>query len=124
MGHSLGVDAHYISRDPEDHRKRYAEGYKSLRVFEPNPESLLAVIQQVNEKDIQIKEITEKLKAKDKEIEEMKSDLARLKETSKLIPDEFVSKILQDPEVIKKITLALTQMQSDILKKGKPEEKE
>jgi integrase len=34
LGHSLGVDNHYITRDVEQHRRKYAEGYDSLRVFE------------------------------------------------------------------------------------------
>ena len=32
MGHSLGVDDHYITRDIEVHRTEYAKGYKSLRL--------------------------------------------------------------------------------------------
>jgi len=38
MGHSLGVDQHYISRDPEGHRKEYANGYQHLRIFEASEE--------------------------------------------------------------------------------------
>lgn len=34
MGHSLGVDSHYISRDAEQHRREYLKGYGSLRVLE------------------------------------------------------------------------------------------
>jgi hypothetical protein len=35
MGHSLGTDEHYISRDVETYRKLYAENYGSLRIYEP-----------------------------------------------------------------------------------------
>jgi hypothetical protein len=37
MCHSFGVDEHYLSRDVEKHREKYAEGYESLRVFEATP---------------------------------------------------------------------------------------
>jgi integrase len=36
LGHSLGTDSAYISRDPEEHRKRYGEGYEKLRILEPS----------------------------------------------------------------------------------------
>jgi hypothetical protein len=35
MGHSLGTDEHYISRDVEQYRKLYAENYQTLRIYEP-----------------------------------------------------------------------------------------
>jgi integrase len=67
MGHSLGVDAHYISRDVEEHRKKYAEGYRTLRIFESldlsNFTELLSI------KDREIKELKEKIAAKDQEHE-------------------------------------------------------
>jgi integrase len=34
LGHTLGTDAHYISRDISVHRKEYAKGYESLRIYE------------------------------------------------------------------------------------------
>lgn len=61
MAHSLGVDAHYISRDPEEHRKRYAEGYKYLRLSEASPETLSDVYQQIRDKDREIKELKGRL---------------------------------------------------------------
>jgi integrase len=59
MGHSLGVDAHYISRDPEEHRKRYADGYKYLRLFQPSLETLGDVTMQLRTKDEEIKALKE-----------------------------------------------------------------
>jgi integrase len=78
MGHSLGVDAHYISRDSEEHRKRYTEGYKALRIFEPNPESLIEIIQQVKQKDRQINEQA-------KQLNEMKGQIEALSNIFKLL---------------------------------------
>ena len=61
MGHSLGVDAHYISRDIEEHRKRYKEGYKNLQILTPNKENLTDLYQQIREKDAKIQEIEQKM---------------------------------------------------------------
>jgi integrase len=63
MGHSLGVDAHYISRDVEEHRKKYAEGYRTLRVFEST---------------LDLSNFTELLSIKDREIKELKEKMAEI----------------------------------------------
>ncbi|MCJ7633624.1 site-specific integrase [Candidatus Bathyarchaeota archaeon] len=59
LGHSLGVDNHYISRDIEQHRKKYAEGYESLRVSETGGTDLRS---QLAERDSEIQELKEKIK--------------------------------------------------------------
>jgi len=59
MGHSLGVDAHYITRDPEVHRQEYAKGYKFLRIFEPSLETLGDIADQLRKKDDEIKALKE-----------------------------------------------------------------
>jgi len=64
MGHSLGTDAHYISRDLEEHRKRYAEGYKYLRIYEPSAETIY--------------ELNEKLRQKDKEMHKLQQQIDEL----------------------------------------------
>jgi integrase len=61
MGHSLGVDAHYISRDPEQHREEYKKGYESLRVFEPSFVDLRALTDQLRKKDQQIVDLERRL---------------------------------------------------------------
>lgn len=66
MGHSIGLDAHYISRDPETHRKEYKKNYESLRILEPATPA-------------QLTEITEKLKQKDLEIQELRKEVDDLK---------------------------------------------
>lgn len=58
MGHSLGVDAHYISRNLEKHRTMYKEGYGRLRVY---------TVAEANE----MKEI----------VEQQAQEIARLKKT-------------------------------------------
>jgi integrase len=59
MGHSLGVDAHYITRNVEAHRKEYAKGYKFLRIYEPSAESLLDLTTQLRQKEKEIRELKE-----------------------------------------------------------------
>lgn len=134
MGHTLGVDAHYISRDSEDHRKRYAEGYRALRIFEPNPESLIEVIQQVNEKDRQIKEINEQLKAKDKELETVRNELSALANLVKQVSntdnykkmfeemaESLAEKLVQDPEFVEKFSKEANKPKSGYFKKQQKE---
>jgi hypothetical protein len=57
MGHIDAVKGAYISRDVEEHRKRYAEGYENLRVFSPD-KTLTDLSSKLAEKDLQIKALT------------------------------------------------------------------
>ena len=66
MGHSLGVDAHYISRDPEYHRQEYKKGYEQLRILEPATPA-------------QLKDINDQLRQKDLEIQELRNEIAKMK---------------------------------------------
>jgi hypothetical protein len=58
MGHSLGVDAHYITRDPEVHRAEYKRGYEQLRILEPaTPAQLTEIVEKLKQKDLEIEEL-------------------------------------------------------------------
>lgn len=72
MGHSIGVDAHYISRDLEFHRAEYRKNYESLRILEPTTPT-------------GFKEIQEQLKQKDKEIQELKTEVQHIKKYTDLL---------------------------------------
>jgi len=61
MGHSLGTDEHYLTRDVEKHRQEYAKGYEFLRIFEPSPVSIVELTQQLKEKDKELKALKEKI---------------------------------------------------------------
>jgi len=61
MGHSLGVDSHYISRDVEQHREEYRKGYEALRIFDPGFVDLRDLTTQLRNKDSEIKELKEQL---------------------------------------------------------------
>jgi integrase len=87
MGHSLGVDAHYISRDPEEHRKRYAEGYEALRILAPVTPA-------------QLKDINDQLRQKDLEIQELRDKIGKIEQSAILLE---VLKILEHPEAVELI---------------------
>ena len=72
MGHSLGVDAHYISRDPEEHRKRYAEAYEGLRILAPVTPG-------------QLKDINDQLRKKDQEIAELQAKVGQIQNSANLL---------------------------------------
>jgi integrase len=68
MGHSLGVDAHYVSRDPEFHRAECKKNYESLRILEPTTPT-------------GFKEIQEQLKQKDTEIQQLRTEVQEMRKT-------------------------------------------
>ncbi len=86
MGHSLGVDEHYITRDVERHRKEYAKGYEYLRVFEPSA--------------ISVTELMELLRQKDEEIKQLRSELMEIKQ---LLPKQTIEELKQLLEWRKKL---------------------
>jgi len=60
MGHSLGVDAHYFSRDPEHHRKQYEEkALPHLRLETVTPSETEQIIEQLKR---QMKDLQEQFK--------------------------------------------------------------
>lgn len=62
MGHSLGVDEHYISRDVEVHRKEYRNGYEQLRIYESTPAIISEITEQMKQKDMEIQELRDEIK--------------------------------------------------------------
>jgi hypothetical protein len=79
MGHSLGVDAHYISRDPEEHRKRYSEGYAQLRLYESDPTSIISLYSQIRGKDQEIMELRRRIQEAEVRFEKIERLLGELK---------------------------------------------
>ncbi|MCD6263956.1 tyrosine-type recombinase/integrase [Candidatus Bathyarchaeota archaeon] len=77
MGHSLGTDAHYISRDVELHRKLYQEGYPFL--------SLMG----------------EEERKKDEELERLRKRVKELEEYQRSL--EMLAELINTPEKLKKL---------------------
>lgn len=74
MGHSLGVDAHYITRDPEAHRAAYKKGYQELRILEPaTPAQLIEISDQLKKKDLEIQELQNQVQKLSKLAEPLKA---------------------------------------------------
>lgn len=90
MGHSLGVDAHYVSRDPERHRQEYREGYKFLRVFQPSVVSLVEVSEKLREKDEEIKRLQN-------QVELLKAEKLSQEDVEKL---QRILKLLEEGKII------------------------
>jgi hypothetical protein len=74
MGLSLGVDAHYISRDVEEHRRRYREGYPSLRLYEADPASIVNLYSENADLKRRIAATEEKLARIEKLLDELKEE--------------------------------------------------
>jgi hypothetical protein len=70
MGHNIGTDEHYVSRNPEDHYQRYAEAYEELRVMEPSKAHTA-----------QLTEMETNLKGKTSEIDTLKAKLSEIQES-------------------------------------------
>jgi uncharacterized coiled-coil protein SlyX len=94
MGHSLSVDAHYISRDVEEHRKRYTEGYPYLRLYESDP---LSIVNQLHERDEEIAtlrgEVVELRDLVNKQTETMQKLIERVKQFTP--PEPEISAMLE-----------------------------
>ncbi|MDH5636318.1 MAG: hypothetical protein OEY47_06615 [Candidatus Bathyarchaeota archaeon] len=99
MGHSLGVDAHYITRDVDVHRKKYLEGYEFLRIFEPSAGSITELISEMRKKTQEIKALKEQNQEFKEQIQDLKVRLLRtIQELIKFVGAEQVT-----PEELQKL---------------------
>jgi integrase len=61
MGHSLGVDGHYVTRNDERQREEYAKGYEYLRLGTANPTEALKQIEELRKENMMLKDQVGKL---------------------------------------------------------------
>lgn len=61
MGHDIGTDEHYISRDVERHREEYLKGYANLRLHKPSIDA--ETIARLTRQNLALKAEGEELKA-------------------------------------------------------------
>lgn len=80
MGHSIGVDSHYISNDPEYYRVLYEKGYPNLRIFEEG----------IGETSLKVKQLENKMSSKDKQIEELNKKVTML--------TKIMTRLIEKPE--------------------------
>ena len=109
MGHNIDVDSHYISTDPEFHRKEYKKHYEELRILEPaTPAQLTEITENLKQKDQEIQQlrekindITETMKFQEKINQEILEELLttgkdREKKSNKIILIKHIMKLLED----------------------------
>jgi len=101
MGHSLGVDAHYLTRDVESHREEYAKGYVYLRLGTANQDETVKQIEEQRKENVALKDQLTKAMVKLNEFEtsrkdqegQLARDALRIAELETSIKD--VEKVLQ-----------------------------
>jgi integrase len=111
MGHTLGVNDHYMNRNPEEHRKIYAQGYEHLRIFQ-EPATPAQLI-----------EITDNLKQKDQELQELKTQNQQLSNEMKEIREQLASGLLSDNCIGGLLDEIKTSMKEEIMKELKMKKK-
>jgi integrase len=79
MGHT-DTKSHYISNDPETHRKIYAEGYQFLRIYEPLTDTAKTIQVQQNE------------------IEKLKNEVDKITKSNKMLYDMFMDLLTVEKE--------------------------
>jgi len=98
MGHSLGVDAHYISRDPEAHRTAYKKGYEQLRIIEPTLPN----------------DLQEKITKQDQDIHELRAEIKKIGQYTEILEKIMDGKKKFSPEeeavVMERILSILAKM--------------
>ena len=113
MGHTLGVDAHYLSHDPEFHRQQYKE--KALPFLRIEKETPTETEQTINELRRELEQERSQREIKDKEIAQLRDSLAVLTpllEFAQRNPgalQEFLSKLA--PEEKRALQVALKNRQ-------------
>ena len=76
MGHSFGVDEHYLTRNVEKHREVYAEAYPSIRISEQTP--------------IEVETLRKKLETAEEELKDLR------RKVEYLSSPEYLRKALQE----------------------------
>lgn len=89
MAHTIYSDAHYISRDVEQHRKLYSEGYKHLRVYSANPENMIEVYSKLEDTQTENKQMRDLLTSVAPILELLKDiDVAQSKRFLEMVKDK------------------------------------
>jgi integrase len=87
MGHSIGVEQHYISRNVEEHRKKYADGYQYLRLGTPSPDEKLNLVEAVMKENAELKKKQMETEA---ELEKAKMTLSMMEGTLGTVTPDMV----------------------------------
>jgi len=91
MGHT-DSKSHYISNDPEAHRKIYAEGYQFLRIYEPITETAIIIQNQQREIETLKEQVKEVMEFRDKLVE-MENQLYKAQSSFEEDREDFLQEL-------------------------------
>jgi hypothetical protein len=91
MGHT-DSKSHYISNNPEAHRKIYAEGYQFLRIYEPITETAIIIQNQQREIETLKEQVKEVMQFKDRLVE-MENQLYKAQSSFEEDREDFLREI-------------------------------
>jgi len=103
MGHTDNADMHYVSMDVEEHRRRYSEGYTSLRIFERTESTQMITLEKtLAEANKTIEELRQQIKQKNDNEANLQSSMKTLEDRVKQM-EEFMKDIqaIQNSKVVK-----------------------
>ena len=84
MGHTDNADMHYVSMNAEEHRRRYSEGYQSLRIFEPSESGQMKILEkQLTDANKTIEELRQQIKQKEDNVTSLQKSLSALEDRVK-----------------------------------------
>jgi len=124
MGHSIGSDEHYISRDIEVHRAEYSKNYPSLRIYESPKEELRSkddIIVKLTERTAELEkknlELTQKLNSHMLSNDQVQELLRRIEKLEKLAaPTRTLLKTLNTtPETSSELRAFTKQMKDNVM---------
>jgi hypothetical protein len=104
MGHTLGVDEHYVTRDVERQREEYAKGYVYLRLGTANQDETVKQVEEQRKGNVALKDQLTKAMVKLNEFETSRKDQEE-KLSRNALHIEVLEKSLED--VVKLLQRAL-----------------
>jgi integrase/uncharacterized coiled-coil protein SlyX len=121
MGHTDNADMHYISMDVEEHRRRYSEGYQSLRIFEPSESGQMKIMEkQLADANQTIEELKQQIKQKDENVTDLQKSLSTLEDRVKPMEKFWkdiqkirYSKVIEHPDGTLELKTEETDTQSE-----------
>jgi len=108
MGHSLGVEDHYVTHDVEHHRKEYEEkAMPNLRIYETDlfeqDKTIQKQAEELEELRRELEKTREEIKKKANEVGTLQQDMQKLK------PLIDFAKTFEDAEALRNFLYAVTQ---------------
>jgi integrase/uncharacterized coiled-coil protein SlyX len=121
MGHTDNADMHYVSMNAEEHRRRYSEGYQSLRIFEPSESGQMKIMEkQLTDANKTIEELKQQIKQKDENMTDLQRSLTSLEDRVKPMEEFWKdiqgirnSKVIKHPDGTLELKTEETDTQSE-----------